>query len=104
MEIGKIIAALPPGFKDEADAMDEATLRDTVVRADARAAEIAREEKADTKPQGAKDLVKDLSGGYRDARKAQAVKTAYCLHRLAEMGSPLVGDLADESGTQTAGQ
>lgn len=89
MEINKIIAKLPPGFVDDVAGFDEERMRNEIVKADARLAEIKREMKADEKLNGAREIVKDLAGGYNDAKKAQAAKIEYLLHVLEERGHPV---------------
>lgn len=42
--------------------------------------------KADEKLTGAKELVKDFSAAYNEAKKAQRAKIAYALHVLEERG------------------
>jgi len=88
-EMEKILKDLPVGYIEDMVSADPAKLRDEIVKADARAAEIKREMKADEKLAGAREIVKDLSGGYRDALKAQAAKVAWCLHELDEKGQPV---------------
>lgn len=99
MDINKVIAKLPSGYVDDAAGWDEKKLRDEIVKADAQTAETEREMKNDEKLTGAKDLVKDLSGAYNDAKKAQRAKVAYCLHLLAERGKPV--DTSSEADANT---
>ena len=92
MDIKKIIAKLPTGYVEEAARMDDATLREEVLRAETRIREVARDRASDEKLQGAKDIVKDLNGPYADAVKAQRAKIAFTLHTLEERGKlPEVG-------------
>ncbi len=86
MDIKKIIARLPSGYVEETAGMDGAQLRSEIIKAEASLREVDKEQKADEKLQGAKELLKDLAGAYNDARKAQRAKIAYTLHMLEERG------------------
>ena len=86
MDLAKIKGKLPTGFADEADAMDEAALRDVIIDAETTISETEAEKKKDEKLAGARQIVKDLSAGYSDVNKAQRAKIAYALHRLDEIG------------------
>lgn len=88
MDIKKVMGKLPTGFADEAAAMNSDALRQCIVDATANIERIDAEQSADEKLQGAKELVKDFSAGYREARTAQAAKVSYCHHLLAERGTP----------------
>lgn len=91
MDIKKIIAKLPVGFVEEAAGMDGAALKATIVRAEELVREVEREQGADEKLSGAREIVKDLSRGYNDAKRAQRAKIAYALHLLEERGESGVG-------------
>ena len=91
MDIKKIIAKLPVGFVEEAAGMDGAALRAEIVRAEEHLREVEREQSADDKLQGARQIVKDLMGAYNDAKRAQRAKIAYSLHLLEERGESGVG-------------
>lgn len=86
MDIKKIIARLPSGYVEETAGMDGSQLRSEIIKAEASLREVDKEQKADEKLQGAKELLKDLAGAYNDARKAQRAKIAYTLHMLEERG------------------
>lgn len=89
MQIEKIIKALPVGVKDEMDSADAASLRETILTATATIAESAAEKAKDEKLAGAREIVKDISAGYRDVEKAQRAKINYAIFRLSEMGEPI---------------
>lgn len=82
----KIIKALGAGVKEELDAMGEKALRDAIVEAEARVVEIDHEKENDRTLNGVKERLKDLNGGYRDAKKAQTAKTKYAIHLLEQKG------------------
>ena len=91
MDIKKIIAKLPVGFAEEAAGMDGDALRSVIVAAETSIREVEREQGADEKLQGAREIVKDIMGGYNDAKRAQRAKIAYALHLLEERGEAGVG-------------
>lgn len=86
MKIEKVLKKLPAGFADDAAGMDEEQLRAAIVDADAAVRETEMARDADETLQSAKEHVRDLSSGYRDAITAQRAKVAYCLHLLEERG------------------
>lgn len=91
MDIKKIIAKLPVGFVEDAAGMDGAALKAAIVRAEELVRETEREQGQDEKLQGAREIVKDIMGGYNDAKRAQRAKIAYALHLLEERGESGVG-------------
>lgn len=88
MNIEKIIKKLPVGFVEDATGMDEERLKAAIIEADSSIRDTERERDNDDKLKGAKELVKDISGPYRDAIGAQRAKVSYCLHLLEERGAP----------------
>lgn len=91
MDIKKIIAKLPVGFVEDAAGMDGDALRAAIVRAEELVREVEREQGQDEKLQGAREIVRDIMGGYNDAKRAQRAKIAYSLHLLEERGESGVG-------------
>ena len=91
MDIKKIIARLPTGFVEDAAGMDGDGLRAAIVRAEELVREVEREQGQDEKLAGAREIVKDIMGGYNDAKRAQRAKIAYSLHLLEERGESGVG-------------
>lgn len=94
MDIKKIIAKLPVGFAEDAAGMNGDQLRAEIIKAETSLRTVEHEMKADEKLTGAKELVKDFSGAYNDAKKAQRAKIAYALHVLEERGQLGVGAFA----------
>jgi hypothetical protein len=88
VNIEKIIKKLPVGFLEDSAGMDETRLKAAIIEADSSIRDTERERDNDDKLKGAKELVKDISGPYRDAIGAQRAKVSYCLHRLEERGAP----------------
>ena len=80
---------LPTGFKEDADSFDEDKLKSTILESESNIVTIDREMSQDSKLQGAKELVKDLASGYRDAKSCQTAKIKYCLHLLESKGISL---------------
>ena len=78
-KIEKLIKKLPTGYADDVAGYDDVECENNI-----RTTENERE--ADSKLAGAKEIVKDLSGPYRDAVSAQRAKIAYLLHMLEERG------------------
>ncbi len=80
---------LPTGFKEDADSFDVEKLKQTILESEGNIVTIDREMQNDEKLQGVKDLLKDLSSGYRDAKHAQTAKIKYCLYLLENKGHSL---------------
>lgn len=98
MDIKKIIAKLPTGFAEDCAGRNGEQLRAEIIRAETSLRWVDQEMKADEKLTGAKELVKDLSSSYNEAKKCQRAKIAYSLHVLEERGELGVGAPAAESG------
>lgn len=90
-KIERTIAKLPTGFAEDMGGADEAQLRQEILKAVDAIAETKAERDADDKLNGAKELVKELSGAYTDALTAQNAKIDYCKHLLAERGKEAAG-------------
>lgn len=92
MDIKKIIAKLPVGYLEDSAGMDGAALRAEIIKAETSLREVDTAQRADEKLAGAREIVKDIVGGYNDAKKAQRAKIAYSLHLLEERGELGVGE------------
>lgn len=97
MDIKKIIAKLPVGYLEDSAGMDGDQLRAEIIKAETTLREVDTFQKADEKLTGAREIVKDIVGGYNDAKKAQRAKIAYTLHLLEERGELGIGEFADEA-------
>lgn len=86
MDLKKIIAKLPTGFAEEADAMSDTKLKEALVQCETNIESIEKSQDEDDRLKGARELVKDLSAPYRDAKGAQRYKIKYVLHLLGERG------------------
>ena len=96
MDIKKIIGRLPTGFAEDAAGMNGDQLRAEIIKAETALRTVEQEMKADEKLTGAKELVKDYSAAYNDAKKAQRAKIAYSLHVLDERGELGTGNHAPD--------
>lgn len=92
---------MPTGFVDDASGMNGDRLRAEIIRAETALREVEQLTKADTKLQGAKEIVKDIVGSYNDARRAQRAKIAYVLHVLEERGELGVGEATADTDAVT---
>lgn len=99
MNIKRVIAKLPAGFAEEAAGMSGDRLRAEIVRAETTLREIGQAMEADEKLTGARELVKDFSASYTEARKAQRAKIDYALHVLDERGELRPGAAAADVET-----
>lgn len=97
MDIKKIIAKLPVGYAEDAAGMNGDQLRAEIIRAETSLKWVQQEMKADEKLTGARELMKDLSAAYNEAKKAQRAKIDYSLHVLEERGELGVGQHATDS-------
>lgn len=86
MKLSKVVAQLPAGFVDQAEAMSSDALRAEIVRAETAIREVDREQEADDKLAGAREIARDIMGGYNEARRAQRAKIAYALHVIEQRG------------------
>jgi len=92
----KVIQKLPE-FKDIADAASTDELKKIVVRCEGNLYTIDKEIAEDIKLNAAKELVKQYSEPYNDAKKVQTAKIKYAMFRLEERGVDLNDKEEDES-------
>lgn len=78
-----------PEFKDTADSADVEGLKKIIVECEGNLYTASKEEEADMKLVGAREVVKDLSTPYRDAKKHQQAKIQYALLCLESKGVEL---------------
>lgn len=84
-----IIVKKMPDFKDTADAAGVDELKKIIIDAEGNIFTINKEEEADIKLQGAKEMVKTLSEPHREGRKYQQAKIQYALLLLEGKGVDL---------------
>lgn len=75
-----------PEFKDEADAASVEDLKKIIVQCEGNIYTVDKEEEADTKLTAAREMVKEMSEPYRDAKKVQQAKIQYALLCLEGKG------------------
>jgi hypothetical protein len=85
-----------PEFKDTADAAGVDELKKIIVQCEGNLYTVNKEEEADAKLQAAREMVKELSEPYRDAKKVQQAKIQYSLLCLESKGVDL--DNKDNKG------
>lgn len=90
----KVIDNLPE-FKDNAESLDVEGLEGVVVKAEGNIYNIEQEMKSDVKLQQAKEIVKELSSGYREAIKVQTAKLKYSLYLMETKGKEVGGTTED---------
>lgn len=92
----KFLKKLPDGFADNANSMKDDELKKVIFTAESNIYTIEKEKENDTKLNAAKDIVKDLTGPYRDAKSCQAAKIKYALWLLEGRGVNLDNKDEDE--------
>jgi hypothetical protein len=78
-----------PEFKDTADAADVDGLKKIIVECEGNIYTVSKEEEEDTKLSAAREMVKEMSAPYRDAKKHQQAKIQYALLCLESKGVDL---------------
>jgi hypothetical protein len=91
----RLAKRLPTGFQDEAMAMDEAGLKKVIIEAEGNLYTIDKEKEADVNLTAAKEVMKDLSGAYREAAGAQTAKIKFALFLLEGRGVDLDSTVKD---------
>jgi len=84
----KVLKELPE-FKETADAASTDELKKIIVTCEGNIYTVDKEQEADVKLTAAKELAKDLSEPYRDAKKVQMAKIQYALFLLEGKGVDL---------------
>ena len=82
----KLLKKLPPGLKDEIDAMSSAQAKALIVEKSRDIEVVKQEERDDEQLQGAKEAVKDLGAGYKEAKTALQAAISYALLHLEGTG------------------
>jgi hypothetical protein len=75
-----------PDWKEVADAMDENQLKKAIVDCEGNIYVIEKEKSADVKLKAAKEIVKDHSAPYNEAKAVQTAKIKYALYLLENKG------------------
>jgi hypothetical protein len=78
-----------PEFKDTADSASVEDLKKIIVECEGNIYTVNKDEEADMKLAGARELAKELSAPHREARKHQQAKIQYALLCLESKGVEL---------------
>lgn len=84
--IEKLLKKLPESFVDDVKIADEKTLRDKIINLTKEVEDIDDKKKNDSTLNHLKEQVKDLNGGYKDARKERTDRVKFILFALEERG------------------
>lgn len=82
----KWLKKLPDGFVDTANGMKDDELKKAIFDSEGNIYTIDKEKETDVKLNAAKEIAKDLSGPYRDAKACQTAKIKYALFLLEGRG------------------
>lgn len=85
----KLLKLLPEGFAEDVMSKKEDELKKMVFECESNIYTIEKEKQNDHKLNGAKDIAKELSAPYRDAKNCQTAKCKYILHILEGRGVSL---------------
>ena len=78
-----------PDFKESVDAMSPEDIKKIIIQSEGNLYTIDKEKDGDVKLNAARELVKEHSAPYRDAKKVQTAKIKYCLYVLENRGEDL---------------
>lgn len=76
-------------WKETADAMDEEQLKKSIIDCEGNIYTIEKEKSADVKLKAAKEIVKEHSAPYNEAKSVQTAKIKYALYLLDNKGVDL---------------
>jgi len=82
----KILNKLASEFIDSANGKTTDELRKEILKAEEALSEIEKAKASDHKLNGAKDLVKELSGPYRESANVANAKIKYAIHMIEGRG------------------
>jgi len=85
-KISKIVTQLGQEIISELDAMDELNIKTRITQAHQAIRDTKVELEKNTHYRHAKQVISDLSRGYRDVKKRQDAISEYCLFLLDEKG------------------
>lgn len=78
-----------PDFKESVDGMTPEDIKKIIIQSEGNLYTIDKEKDGDVKLNAARELVKEHSAPYRDAKKVQTAKIKYCLYVLENRGEDL---------------
>ncbi len=82
----KLNKKLPESFIDDVKVADEKNLRDKIVQLSKEVEDLDDTKKSDPTLNALKEQLKDLAGGYRDAKKDRTDRLKFILLTLEERG------------------
>ena len=85
LSMGKARTLLDQTFIEDVNDMNEDELASQVIRALIKKKNLTEEMVGDERIQAAKQLVKDLEGGYKDSMKMYDAKVGYILDKIKEI-------------------
>ena len=94
--MAKVTKKLTPGYLEDVAKMDALGIKAAMVVAEKELQEVEETQENDTKLKGAKELLRDLSGPYREQKAVSKAKLTYLVHTLKER--ELLGGTAPTSG------
>jgi len=83
----KFMKLLPDGFESTINSYSNEDIKKSLVEYERSTSEVEKDRDNDIKLTAAKDLVKDLAGGYRDCLKALQAKIKYLIFVLDDRGA-----------------
>jgi len=85
----KILNKFAGEFVDGTASKTDEEIRKAILSAEAGMYEVEQAQDADTKLTAHKDMVKELSGPYRETKSIENAKIKYCIHLLESRGQPI---------------
>ncbi len=85
----KVLNKLAGEFMDSSNSKTDDEVRKEILKAEGNIYEIEQAKDGDIKLNGAKDLVKELSGPYRESKTVETAKIKYSIHLLESRGVPI---------------
>jgi hypothetical protein len=82
----KLLKKLPTGVAEDFEKLNELELKSQIITAEKNIYTINQEQENDQKLNGAKEIAKELSAPYKDAKSAQSAKIQYALYLLEGKG------------------
>lgn len=82
----KWLKKLPTGFTDTVESMSEEEVKKVIFESEGNIYTIEKAKDVDHKLNGARDIVKEYSAPYTEAKGAQSAKIKYCLFLLESRG------------------
>jgi len=82
----KLLDKVPGPVADAIPSMKEDELRERIVNCEASIVDIEKGQDDSDRISALKDELKDLVGGFRDAKKAEEATIKYCIYTLRKQG------------------